>query len=928
MRVTRIFAFALALVFLLGCVPSAFANAEEQEKSVDKYFTIRVKLTSLGGITSLDLTTKGEYMLKESSYNASDSNITISIADNNLQVTVNGSVVYSGKQVTLLRKNILASAGNVTLAANSRKYLGDFYFYLESGKITVVNHLPMAYYLYGVLAAEMNNSYPLEALKAQAVAAKCYAMKRMKPSQNYDIRDQSTDQAYKGYNSSWTNIFNAVDSSIANIVTYNGDLLTTYYSSTNGGETNLPTYQWSGDSSFNNGYALAIDEYDFTNSSSRMEKVTVELGSSDINKELKQMLIDMTKTLLGSAPADVVRIDDIYLHTPKYSNVTRNMTSVTAKYVVKPSAESEETQTLEIHFPVSKLFTYGVFKDSALTVYWGEKIGDKYHIYHVRYGHGVGLSQRGAQARALDGHTFKDILQFYFPTAELSLMDIRVPEAGGNPDIELPKPIPPKTSDAVSGAIKLEGEMEPAKQGKVENPDIAFPGKSPILLPRYEVIERGYITASQVNMRSGPSTKFPVVAKLTKGTQLDILDMSNPSWYYVKYGDLFGYVSSQYIEIIPDENPQPTYTSYKAAKINATGVNFRSEPNTDCTTYCKLDKNTLIYVWDTAGESKDWYFVQYGFTFGYVYNPYVTIIEACDYKPSSDPAIALGKTLFTVDLFSYPAVNSSVLKSLVTDSEVELLAYNNGWYYAMSDGKAGYLVESSVEIISFEPLAPGTALEFNPTPIGTGYINASEVKFRAKPSTSATIISIFPYEAQVTIYSIVDDWYGITYNNTFGYVYSQYVTLTSQQEPQELTGITLPQGKCTANTLNFREYPNTSCNVISKFGKNDTFSIIGECNGWYFILHNGITGYVLSDYVEVIDSGDLSPIKVGEDWQSVVTTTQAAVNFRMGPSVAFSIICKLEANTQVTVLAYFSSEWCMVLYKGAIGFVSRQYLNL
>ena len=59
-----------------------------------------------------------------------------------------------------------------------------------------------------------------------------------------------------------------------------------------------------------------------------MEKVTVELGSSDINKELKQMLIDMTKTLLGSAPADVVRIDDIYLHTPKYSNVTRNMTSV------------------------------------------------------------------------------------------------------------------------------------------------------------------------------------------------------------------------------------------------------------------------------------------------------------------------------------------------------------------------------------------------------------------------------------------------------------------------------------------------------------------------------------------------------------------------------------------------------------------------
>ena len=65
----------------------------------------------------------------------------------------------------------------------------------------------------------------------------------------------------------------------------------------------------------------------------------------------------------------------------------------------------------------------------------------------------------------------------------------------------------------------------------------------------------------------------------------------------------------------------------------------------------------------------------------------------------------------------------------------------------------------------------------------------------------------------------------------------------------------------------YAELPRISEYIVQcyfKFRKNDTFSIIGECNGWYFILHNGITGYVLSDYVEVIDSGDLSPIKVGE----------------------------------------------------------------
>ncbi|NLB61724.1 MAG: SpoIID/LytB domain-containing protein, partial [Clostridiales bacterium] len=559
MKGIRLLALVLVISIFLGCFQTALAYNNFEEKAYDKYFTIRVKLTSLGSITSLNLTTKGDYKLSQNNTNVSDTSISITVVSNTLQVTVNGQAVYSGQQVTLSRNNILKEAGDVTLAANSRKYLGDLNFYCESGNIVVVNHLPMAYYLYGVLAAEMNNSYPLEALKSQAVAAKCYAMKRMKPKENYDIRDQSTDQAYKGYNATWTNIFNAVDSSIANIVTYKGDLITTYYSSTNGGETNYPSYQWNGDSQLNNGYAVSIDSYDFSNSNSRMEKVSIALGSQTMSNEIKLMLKDMTKTLLGTEPVDITSIDDIFLHTPKFSNLQRNMTNVTVKFVAKMSAEPEELISLELIFPVSKLLSYGVFKDSSLSVYWGEKIGDKYNIYHVRWGHGVGLSQRGAQARALDGHTFKDILQFYFPTAEMSLMDIQVPT--DVPTIEPPKPLPPVTEDASSGAIKIGGETKPAKKGKTTSPSLSFPGNTPILQPRYEVIEKGYVTGSQVNMRSGPSTKFIIIAKLEQGTKLDILDMSNPSWYRVKVGDLFGYISSQYVGI-EDESPKPAYDSY------------------------------------------------------------------------------------------------------------------------------------------------------------------------------------------------------------------------------------------------------------------------------------------------------------------------------------------------------------------------------
>lgn len=68
--------------------------------------------------------------------------------------------------------NMDRSAGYAQLSTNSRKYLGHFYIKLASnGYIQVVNKVPLAHYLYGVVGYEMNNSYPIEALKAQAVAA-------------------------------------------------------------------------------------------------------------------------------------------------------------------------------------------------------------------------------------------------------------------------------------------------------------------------------------------------------------------------------------------------------------------------------------------------------------------------------------------------------------------------------------------------------------------------------------------------------------------------------------------------------------------------------------------------------------------------------------------------------------------------------------
>ena len=98
----------------------------------------------------------------------------------------------------------------------------------------------------------MSDSFPMEALKAQAIAAKCYALS-LRSSGDYDIGDTSSDQVYRGYYAGYSNVIAAVDSTIQEVLTVNGKLLCTYYAASNGGETMLPSQAWSGRSS--SGYA-------------------------------------------------------------------------------------------------------------------------------------------------------------------------------------------------------------------------------------------------------------------------------------------------------------------------------------------------------------------------------------------------------------------------------------------------------------------------------------------------------------------------------------------------------------------------------------------------------------------------------------------------------------------------------------------------
>ena len=139
---------------------------------------------------------------------------------------------------------VTGRGGMVTLkgrAANGRvngAYRGAIHF--SPGAFTgvdAVNALPLDTYLRGVVPDESPPSWPLEALKAQAVAARTYAVATMKPGAGFDLYPDTRSQVYKGVGIETASTNAAVAATRGQIVTYNGQPVVTYFFSTSGGKT-------------------------------------------------------------------------------------------------------------------------------------------------------------------------------------------------------------------------------------------------------------------------------------------------------------------------------------------------------------------------------------------------------------------------------------------------------------------------------------------------------------------------------------------------------------------------------------------------------------------------------------------------------------------------------------------------------------------
>lgn len=284
------------------------------------------------------------------------------------------------------------------------------YTYKEYGTIKLfhektgeVEELKIDEYLYGVVSAEMPAYFELEALKAQAIVARTYTIYKIINNQGKhegaDICDNSAccqawitkeDRLARWEESNredyWNRIVTAVDSTAGKIITYEGKPINAFFHSNSGGSTEVPLNVWGG-----SGYpylqvveTAGEDAYSQYNSE-------VELTKAEVIEKIKATHSEIEIDFSAENAIQILeRTESGRIKTVKFGNV--NLSGVEARTI------------------------FGL-RSANFTV---EILEDKIKFTVIGYGHGVGMSQTGADALAKQGSNFEEIIKHFYVGVEIA----------------------------------------------------------------------------------------------------------------------------------------------------------------------------------------------------------------------------------------------------------------------------------------------------------------------------------------------------------------------------------------------------------------------------------------------------------------------------------------------------------------------------
>ena len=422
----------LVLVFIIAGLTSNLeggvrGNRQEKEAFDQKQEEVQTEQKNQGEETQVVSNPNIRVLLMTDGYkNTIHPSVTVSSASG-LSITYGEKVeeCEAGTEVTFMPDDRRFQSGNIRIQAkegeitvNSLKrgygspsYQGILELRTTAEGIAIINELPVENYLCRVVPSEMPSGYEIEALKAQAVCARSYAYRQMAeygyPEYEAHVDDSTNYQVY-GNSAPADSADLAVQETAGQVVRLDGEIVTTYYYSTSCGKT-TSMKAWGNEENDGNRYLQSVEVKD--------ENGDYERNLPWYRWEAKIQAKTLSNLIGLNTGKDIGTLQNINILENGPGGVVLAIEAVGDKGSVRVSTENKIRRALGgkgytiIKQDGTKVKSSKLLPSAFFTI---NKSGDTFVIKGGGFGHGIGMSQTGANEMAKCGKNYQEILTFFY----------------------------------------------------------------------------------------------------------------------------------------------------------------------------------------------------------------------------------------------------------------------------------------------------------------------------------------------------------------------------------------------------------------------------------------------------------------------------------------------------------------------------------
>ncbi|ANC78809.1 hypothetical protein ABE65_019205 [Fictibacillus phosphorivorans] len=418
-----LFVVALLLFSVLP-VKNKVADAAESEVNVSL-------IHEVDQLSALDFSLKGTFKEVTSGRSlVAGKTYTVKVENEQIGLYDGSTLMIRQTELSLKPAGISPSHLTTLNGKVKRSYMGTMNFKVEGEYVRPVNSIPVEEYIQGVLPGELYQSYHIHTMRSQAIVARTYLHYWVgrKP-----VTDTVSFQRYVGYSMDYHNFIKAAIETKGKVLSYNGKIIDGVYSSSNGGHSETNTGAWpSGTVDFPY-FPAKPDPYDVKSTDSEtIYKTQFSLTGLDVNnteawwskEEKNPVFASQLKRMFLSNDYKNAKVIDVNSFTIsdeltkgkriKSANVafTYVMRDANGKVIIDDKGTVKKfNKQLTL---TGSQFKYALQVNSTLVTSFIPTTVD-YQVSVVGNGHGVGMSQTGANVMAKQGKGFREILAFYYP---------------------------------------------------------------------------------------------------------------------------------------------------------------------------------------------------------------------------------------------------------------------------------------------------------------------------------------------------------------------------------------------------------------------------------------------------------------------------------------------------------------------------------